>query len=395
MLEVSLGVAIFSMIFGSSVIFMLKMQEMYQQIVTDRNMWMVISSTAGFVRRNGCLPYPSDGNGEEIEYPEDDGEWRTNWRKYTRGSVPWKALGIPEPYSRDGRGNPYVYVVDPTLCGRKKVESVPMGDPREAMDFREKASGHFIDLEGGPEEVLGNSEQLIDSIYPSSKQYSSYRAVRSYLEDCGYSTDTKTKCWDIASKIKDCKLSIYKNGRKVDEEKRYFIIRKHKKTLTAKKTEEAIQSTFASLEANAKDFFSIGDFLNPDTSEESPYRVDDFVAFALISYKDRSMSGKKGQPSAKRRDKAQEIGAYEQQDEQCSNDGADQRIKGQGRGDELKKSVNLPNVIHLDANPGDLIIFMYRFQFMDLIGGFGGRWSMEKDPTKLEQKCCSFDIVDI
>jgi hypothetical protein len=149
--------------------------------------------------------------------------------------------------------------------------------------------------------------------------------------------------------------------------------------------EEAMEGTFASLEATAKDFFSIGDFLPSDTSEESPYRVDDFVAFALISYKNRLVSPKKGGTLGK--GKEQKIGVYEQNEKQKKVDGKS-KFKCGG-------SVDSPNVIHLDANPGDLVIFMYRFQFMDLIGGFGGRWSMETDPTKLEQKCCSFDVVDM
>ena len=37
MVEVSLGIALFSMIFGSSVIFMLKMQEMYQQMTKTKS----------------------------------------------------------------------------------------------------------------------------------------------------------------------------------------------------------------------------------------------------------------------------------------------------------------------------------------------------------------------
>lgn len=372
MVEVSLGLALFCIVFGSSITFMLKINEMQQQITTDRNMWIIISSLIGFVKRNGRLPYPSKSDGIEFDHPEDEKEWKTNWRKYNKGAIPWKTLGISEIYSKDGKGKSYTYIVDPTLCGRKNVKSVPIGDIREVVDFDEEAFGHFINTKNGIEGVIGNSDKLIDSIKPFAENFCSYRAVRSYLDDFGYSTGTKTRCWDIASKIKECKISLYKNKKSIDTEKRYFLISKTKKSDPLKKSMKEEVGTFASLEkTDDVSFFSAMEtFLPNDSSEESPYRVDDFIAFVIISYKQKKNSFNKQKTEMFQR--------------------FDLKNKLEEKSQENPES----NIVHLDKKNRDVVVFFYRFQIIDMINIFTTS-SFMNEQEKFAQKYLGFNIVNI
>ena len=376
MIEVSLAIAVLSIVFSSSIVFLLKIQEMHQQTITDRNMWMLISSIAGFMSRNGRLPYPSrpDMDGVELDHPEDDNDWRRSWEKYTRGTIPWRTLGISEYYSRDGKGNYYTYVVDPTLCGRKSVKSVPIGEISEVLDWSDNYSklGRFDKLDYGFEFKFGSPDE-IQTISENIKKveqekYASYRAVRSYLNDCGYDTGTKTKCWDIASKIKDCKLIIYIDGKKFEPPKRHFVILKSKELKNNEDLfrDEALQPP----ESLACQFFAslmqnwMSD--NEETDEDSPYKVDDFIAFALISHKDKSRCFKKEKKLFNLNNDANKFNSKLENKIQNS----ETQFKEGGTADISKKGNNAysktPNLIYIDSFGGDKVEFIGRFQLADI-----------------------------
>ena len=126
---------------------------------------------------------------------------------------------------------PVPYVVQPTY---KLVDGkmVAVGVQKQAFDeWQDENCGLYaqalMQLKPGLRlGIIGGGDQISESKKVQIGRYSSYRAVRSYLEDCGYSGEGMTKCWDIASKIKESKLVAYKDGRKIEHNRESFLILK-------------------------------------------------------------------------------------------------------------------------------------------------------------------------
>ena len=178
LLEISIAIIVFTLLTSSMLPAFKTLLIAKKNNITDKNIEIVLKSIGLFVNQHGRLPYPADYDGVEYVHPENEMSWFNNPEKYRSGIVPYKTLGLDRRYVLDGYGSFLSYHVNTVLCGRNKVESLPLNDDRIYTDCY-------------------------------SLQQSSYSAVRSYMyEGIEIPEETDVKAWDLVHLCTQSKIYI-------------------------------------------------------------------------------------------------------------------------------------------------------------------------------------------
>ncbi|MGL5784224.1 MAG: hypothetical protein ACRCYZ_01925 [Alphaproteobacteria bacterium] len=149
LLEIALGLMLLGMLGGIFLPFLMNQQQLRKSQLTLQHQERIIHSLALYATLHGRLPCP--GN------PSAKGKERGVALAYCTsqtavGIVPYRSLGLPEQFSKDGYLNEFTYGVHPSLA--KPVQQA-MAPERSSDDrgfcakIHEKEHKHFLDVQEG------------------------------------------------------------------------------------------------------------------------------------------------------------------------------------------------------------------------------------------------------
>lgn len=283
MVEIILAIGVSALVAQFLLSGILLFKKFREENVTEARSEMIFKSLAGYVLRNGCLPYPSmpSRRGEEFPHPKSESGW--NSQELMRGIVPYSTLGMDEKYAKDGRGYYFTYVVNPGLCARKNVRMVPPNDAREYLDYGNKkevnvsvtkSKQFFAELTVEGECAVKSKHHIVCD---PKEDYSSYRAVRSYSEDYYHEGDPlnngQTKTWDIATRKAQSQIKCFDKA-EIQCEQFYYLKPNRLRSQNPDKTTYenfVLEGVVQAVRVN-------------DDAVNDKYKVSDCVAVVLISH---------------------------------------------------------------------------------------------------------------
>jgi hypothetical protein len=112
LLEIALGLMLLGMIGGMVLPFLMGQQQLRKNQLTAQNQERVAHSLALYVNFHGRLPCPGDPAAKGKE--RGIAPFSCSFQK-TVGIVPYKTLGLPEQFAKDGYLNEFTYVAHPAL----------------------------------------------------------------------------------------------------------------------------------------------------------------------------------------------------------------------------------------------------------------------------------------
>ena len=289
MIETVVALAIMTLFSTYFVSTILSVKRMNIDANTKKNADMVFHYLANYVAQTGALPYPGrPDSGYEVGHAETESDWETMPDRFMRGIVPYKTLGMDKQYARDGHGTYFTYVVNPCLCMRKDVQSVPPGDARELLEVSKKPMVvdtfvmYTLRCKKDGESLTPNQRDI--KLGP----YASFNAVRSYDEKYGPTDhpDARTTAWDIATSIPNAQLKCIEDGEEIKLSRYMSLIPPFRLTLapavmygmmpSMKLFLEQVQGSYALHIMYAEEL--------AQKANENKFRVYDCIAIALISH---------------------------------------------------------------------------------------------------------------
>lgn len=231
MIETVAAIAIATLFTSYFLSSLLMVKRLYADYITDRNAQIIFRSLASYIGQNGALPYPAvSPSGHEIDHADSELDWEERAQDFMRGTLPYLTMGLDKSYVKDGYGTFFTYLVNPTLCKRKSIISVPPNDMRESLDYGSKGrSSAMISIRDGVPFAMQSPEPQnvwAGHVVPVIQRYSSYSCVRSY-EKAYYDEieldqntskifgDGETKAWDIATTIPGSQITCYDDGQPI------------------------------------------------------------------------------------------------------------------------------------------------------------------------------------
>jgi type II secretory pathway pseudopilin PulG len=158
LLEIALGLMLLGMLGGVFLPFLMSQQQLRKSQLTLQHQERIIHSLALYANLHGRLPCPAN--------PSTKGKERGVAPIYCTsqtavGTVPYRSLGLPEQFAKDGYLNEFTYGVHPSLA--KPVQQAIMPDKDSDVrglcaQINEKERKHFLDVQEG--ETLSVQQSL-------------------------------------------------------------------------------------------------------------------------------------------------------------------------------------------------------------------------------------------
>lgn len=235
LIEVIAALAIMTVVSMYFISITVKLKNVTADNMTKDNMDIAFRTLANYVAQNGRLPYPAQNtDGREIPYnqwPEDESDWEQPKPELIRGILPYTTLGLDKRHAQDGYGYFFTYRVNPALCGRKSVISIPPGDIRERIDITQ-SNARIMSTSTSPVTAVAMDRGLkIGDI-----KYSCYTGVRSHTKSyhdhegkvtvddtIGANPKSLIRTWDIATRIPKAQLKCISNDKEVNIEGSFIL----------------------------------------------------------------------------------------------------------------------------------------------------------------------------